>query len=456
MKAQFFSGVVSGREDGAVLVFVALAISLMVVGVTSLAVDSSHMVMVRNQLQKSADAAALAGAAVLFNPSDGSINPGASTEAEELARENPAAGADRASGSTAHDKLDVDVRRGHWSFATETFTQNETTTQLAGWQGMTYAQLDVNTNFINAVQVKTARENTRGIFTNIFGWKDTDIATDAVAYLGFVAEVPEDTVDIPYAICLSALTIDENLACGIARSQSEGIETGGWTNFSQDRLDPPEECTSSNAATVNNEILMNIPPGDCEDLNTSPLTQGGIGTINGNVASTYKIILEHCFVDVPDLDTDHTYVDHGGEEVVPVPEIEYTVTQPWLEVTVPVVNCNHDEDFDFAGGNCDAAEIEYVTVVTVDIVWMSFDKQNVPVEYHYNDIDWACIDPSNPELCWQDFQDTYSWDFVDPDGDGLPENKAMYFAPGCEYTESVGSTGSFNSGIMAKIPVLVE
>ena len=204
MKSRYFSGLTPGKEDGAVLIFVVFAITLMFIALTALAIDSGHMVMVRNELQNSADAGALAGAAVLF-AHDGSINSGASNEAEKVARENPAAGADRGKIRTATDWLDVVVKRGHWSFSTLTFTQNESIDQLAGWEGMSTADLDVNTDFINAVQVTTSRDKTKAIFSGFFGQNDHKIVTDAVAYIGFAASINEGTVDIPFAVCAASI-----------------------------------------------------------------------------------------------------------------------------------------------------------------------------------------------------------------------------------------------------------
>lgn len=481
MKSRFFPRVTSGREDGAVLIFIVLAIVLMFVALTALAIDVSHLTMVRRELQNSADAAALAGAGVLINPSDGTINAGALTEAEDISRENPAVGADRDSTSTALDKLDVVVRIGHWSFEgtfddiivnENRFDEATVYTQLPNWESYSFGELNSFDGqggrpiFINAVQVTTSREHTRTIFANIFAQKDHRVLTDAVGYIGFAASIPPGTVDIPFAVCKQFIMEDNKLSCGVARSQNEGIETGGWTNFSQDKpeMDPPEECESSNASDVNKTILAEIPP--CEDLNTQSLVFGqGIGTINGAVSSTYSMILEHCFVD----ETNPSNPPPNPLENCYQNDSKYNATKPWLDVTMPVVDCVTD---DYGGGTmaCDDINLPYVGVVTLDIVWMSNVKGNVPVEYHHNGIDWYCSDPgidwdlinctdpapSDPALCWQEFQDAFGWSFVDPDNDDLPEIQGMYFAPGCKYTEPAGGVGGANYGIMAKVPVLVE
>ncbi|WP_419176060.1 TadG family pilus assembly protein [Desulfosediminicola sp.] len=453
MKSRFFPGLTPGREDGAVLIFVVLAILLMFVALTALAIDSGHMVMVRNELQNSADAGALAGAGVLFNRSDGSISPGANDEAEDVARENPAAGADRAKGSSATDKLEVKVQRGHWSFSTLSFTENNNTDQLSGWEGMTAEDLDVNTDFINAVKVTTTREHTKSIFAGFMGQFDHKIETDAVAYLGFASTIDAGEIDIPFALCLEYLTMGSGeIACGVARAVNEGVETGGWTNFSQDGQESfPDGCESTNTNYVDSIVLGDIDYGDCTGINPDPLDGGeAIGTINGNVQTIFSKIVEKCFIGIsPSAYNSDTYYQNN---------VKYQATMPWKDVTFPVVICGEGN---YAGGACDETKVTYHAPINVDIIWMSAGKDNVPVKYDVpsplkDNATFECSDPTNNTKCWQEFQDHYGWDFDDPDGDGLPENNGMYLAPNCDYVPGAGSTGSYNTGIMAAIPVLVE
>lgn len=438
MKSRFFTKLKLGNEDGAVLIFVVLAI-VMFISFTALAIDSGHMVMVKNELQNAADAGALAGAALLFDPTDGSINAVVSDEeAETIARANPHAGTD------ATDSLDVLAERGHWSFSTLTFTPNSNTEQLDGWEGMSAEDLDEELAFINAVKVTTTRENTATIFAGFFGMFDTKIETDAVAYIGFASTISKDTVDIPFAICLSALATDGAVNCGVARASNEGIETGGWTNFSQDGQESfPDGCDSVNSNYMKDTILGSVTTGDCSGINPDALTGGGaIGSTNGVADATWTKLVDNCFAVDPSM----------------------SFNKPWKDVTMPVVNCA--EEVDFAGGNCDASEITFAGIINIDIIWMSSGKKDVPFNYvsippHGGSGDrviayeeWECTSSDESE-CWSEFQEHYDYDFVD-DGDGLPEKNGIYLSPNCNYDPAAGSTGSYNMGIMAAIPVLVE
>jgi hypothetical protein len=459
LKQRYFPGVTSGREDGSVVIFVVCAIAFMFISITALAIDSGHMVMVKNELQNAADAGALAGAALLFNP-DGSINTDIDTdtpeesEGENVARANPEAGIDSAKTSTETDYLDVVVEIGHWSFKDEHFEQIVSGVQLDSWEGMSAEDLDGKYEFINAVKVTTTRENTATIFAGFFGMFDTKIETDAVAYIGFTSTIDEGTVDIPFAICLGAFSTDGAVNCGVARASNEGIETGGWTNFSQDGQETfPDGCDSVNTGYMKT-LLEDITTDGCSGLNPDALKGGeAIGTSNGVVDTNFRNILDNCFTMDP--------------------------SEPWKDVSMPVVNCA--DVVDFAGGSCDASEVTFAGIINVDIIWMSNGKKDVPINYvsipphggspstrttYYEA--WDCDIPIGEtdyeSKCWVQFQDHYDYRFEDPEADKdpddniyrLPEKNGIYLSPNCDYVQAAGSTGSFNMGVMAAIPVLVE
>ena len=58
------------------------------IGLGALAIDVSHLYVVRNELQNAADAGALRGARVLYNDEGTAINAGANDEARNAAIEN--------------------------------------------------------------------------------------------------------------------------------------------------------------------------------------------------------------------------------------------------------------------------------------------------------------------------------------------------------------------------------
>jgi Flp pilus assembly protein TadG len=62
-------------QRGVTIVIVAIMIAVFI-GFAALAVDISHLYVVRNELQNAADAGALAGARVLYNVGGTAVNPG--------------------------------------------------------------------------------------------------------------------------------------------------------------------------------------------------------------------------------------------------------------------------------------------------------------------------------------------------------------------------------------------
>ena len=78
------------------------------------------------------------------------------------------------------------VERGHWSFATRTFTPNDSLVPVSLWD-VTAEELDANLAFVNAVKVRTRRKRDgggqlpRNYFANIFGGPPTEVKATAVA-----------------------------------------------------------------------------------------------------------------------------------------------------------------------------------------------------------------------------------------------------------------------------------
>ena len=141
------------RDDcrGAVLVWMVGAIAA-VIAVSTLAVDMSHIYVVRNQLQISADAAALAGATAISDVTDMRF------EAKKYAQLNMP--------EVSNILADADIQRGHWDHDSRTFT--------AGGAPQ------------NAVKVIARMSQGSGnaaetYFARVFGVDDVDVTTSAVA-----------------------------------------------------------------------------------------------------------------------------------------------------------------------------------------------------------------------------------------------------------------------------------
>ncbi len=85
------------------------------IGFIALSIDIGNLLVARNELQNAADAAALAGAQVLYNDAGTLVNAGANLVAYNTAVSNKSQGIEV-------DILDYqsntgDIQRGHWSFS---------------------------------------------------------------------------------------------------------------------------------------------------------------------------------------------------------------------------------------------------------------------------------------------------------------------------------------------------
>ncbi len=408
------------RGVTAIVVGITLA---MLVGFGALAVDIGHLCVAHNELQNAADAGALAGARFLYNDGGTAVNTGANQIARDAATAN----------KSEQNPVEVnwtggnegDAQRGHWSFATGTFTPNESTASVDLWNVST-AQLDADPDFINAVRV-TARRQAMPIasfFARIFGHESFEGAADAVAYIGFAGTLFPYDVDQPIAICEdSLLSTSDEYTCNVGRMINSGQdattnETGGWTSFNQD--DP---CTGgTNAQEVKSLV--------CADGNPETIFLGkDMATNGGAIQSAFNDLIQ-CWAD------------------------NTSKTQIW-PLTLPVIDCGDQNNV----GPCQ----ELVGAVEINVVWITKAGEDPG----YNDApkemaNWEC--PShcncpgpdcNGTCCWNDFVSHFKLENVD----GTPApyaQKSIYFLPDCNPHEPMGVSGGENFGILAEIPVLVE
>lgn len=398
------------RGVTAIVVGITLA---MLVGFGALAVDIGHLCVAHNELQNAADAGALAGARFLYNGT--AVNTGANQIASDAAVAN----------KSEQNPVEVnwtggnegDAQRGHWCFATGTFTPNESTASVDLWNVST-AQLDADINFINAVRV-TARRQAMPIasfFAGIFGHESFEGAADAVAYIGFAGTLLPYDVDQPIAICRGSILNDsDEYTCNVGRMINSGHdattnETGGWTSFNQD--DP---CTGgTNAQEVRSLV--------CADGNPDTIFLGrDIATNGGEIQSAFND-LYNCWAD------------------------NTSKTQIW-PLTLPVIDCGDQNNV----GPCQ----ELVGAVEINVVWITKAGEDPG----YNDAptqmdDWSNNDPDG-EVRWNDFVSHFKLENVD--GSPAPyAKKSIYFLPDCNPHDPMGVSGGENFGILAEIPVLVE
>ena len=426
------------NKKGVVAVIVAILL-VVFIGFAALAIDVGHLYVVRNELQNAADAAALAGASNLYvvNGSTIEVNTGANQVAFDQAHNN----------KSENIQVDVnwepgvnagDIQRGHWSFATHTFTPNDSTNPPNINQ--TAAQIDADLNWINAVQVITRRSNTpaASFFARIFGYPSFLMAAHAVAWIGFAATVPPGDIDMPIAICKQALQdASGNYNCHVGRfinSAGGGTgNTGAWTNFTQTLPDGTGDCQQTSANDVKGYVNGTDPiPG---------ATFGAsLGTTNGNDAVLISLLYDRW-----------------------KPGSAWP-TQPY-HMRLLIIDCEG-----YPGPVLSCSKI--VGVVDLNMIWMNKTPtnkyQNAPrTMFHPEPTEanpdaghqWTCTS-TDDEACWHQFVDEFDLKTADgrpaySSSDGYMDH-TLYFLPSCKVDISTGGTGGQPSNVLAKYAKLVQ
>ncbi|WAC06619.1 MAG: TadG family pilus assembly protein [Thermodesulfobacteriota bacterium] len=420
------------NEHGLTALFVTLLLPF-IFAFVGFAIDLGHLYVVGNELHKAADAGALAGARFLLNADGTAVNTGCNQIAYNAAVANMS------------EKLPVevwngDVQRGHWSFATRTFTPNDSTVMVDIW-GKSFEELDADTAFINAVRVETRRETNQALsfFVRVFNpdFHGFTVRKSAVAYLGFAGTLNPNEVDQPIAICKQSITDAEgNYNCNIGRMLNSGSNTAshntaGWTNFFQ-------PCQTASTSTLR-PILQN-----CNDGNQYKITLGEeIGTTGGvedNVInSPTQPNIMNCWK--------NGLYDSNGDGVKESPidtDGDGWPDQPW-NITLPVIDC--------PGNNVSPCS-EVRGAVNLNIIWILEKDNKIDDDAPRKMSAWSNNAPSG-QVRWDSFVANFNLKNVD----GAPApfaKKSIYFLPDCTLHEPEGGTGGDNFGIRAKIPVLVE
>jgi hypothetical protein len=401
------------NRRGIVAVIIATA-TVVFVGLAALAIDLGHLFVVRNELQNAADAGALAGARFLYDVNGITVNPTANIDAYNAAIANRS------------DKVPVDVhwsggnsgdiQRGHWSFATRTFTANGSLLPVSLWD-VSWDELDRNPDFINAIRVRTRREDNpaASFLAGIFGFKNFILSSEAIAYIGFAGTLAPFEVDQPIAVCSqSILSSNGEYSCTVGRMINSGKlvaahETGGWTDYNQ--VNP---CLGgTNASGVRSLV--------CGNGNPEPIILGApVSTNGGQISSAFKKFRD-------------CWITKTGKMM------------PW-KLTLLVIDC--------PGNNVGPCE-SVAGAVTVNIVWITGEGEDP----QYNEVPtqmekWSNQDPDG-RVRWNSFVNQFR--LKNLDNNPAPyEKKSIYFLPDCQTHIPTGRSNGQNFGILAKIPVLVK
>ena len=354
---------VSKNQRGATAIIVAASMFALV-GIAAFVVDLGFIHVAKNELQNAADAGALAGAMALYidtNPPeingvdvDGDVSKSANKVAYNTAianfSQNQSVEVVWTPGDYINNNKD-DVQRGHWSFASKSFTPNNSCDLTDLW-GVTNAVLDADTDFINAVRVVARRQTTpvESFFSKIFGHESFEVSAEAVGYIGFAGgDINAGELDLPLALCIDSLLVNGVYSCNIGRVINNGndpttSETGRWTNFSSvpdsDSTEDPNICDNIEDSVSNNDFTGMPICDDDVGINPEPIN-GGDELATNNGAMTVLTAIYDCFVEKHNKEPTET---------------------PW-SVTLPVIECNSGPTCGIVAG-----------VVEIIIVWVTDDK----------------------------------------------------------------------------------
>jgi Flp pilus assembly protein TadG len=410
------------NQHGVSAVIIAISI-FMLVGFVALSVDVFHLIVVKNELQNAADAGALAGAAALYKETLGaSVDPSANQEAYDGATANKS---EKVAvelynyDGTANNQCVVgeDVQRGHWSFsnpsgdppvlaAASGFSCNPSTVAV-NIANYTTDQLNADSNFINAVQVRTQRTRLGtpiiSFFARIFGYENFQMSATAVGYIGFAAYNVQ--VGAPIAICKESIGWPGIIACNEGRMFNNNNDTARWTSL--------EDCDGNTNAAK----LKTILDQTCDQNTENPyVTTQEISTVEGQDNVALGDLIEYCWIDGGN-EIVKDGVDENGDgenDTVYVPldkDGDGVPDQPW-KITLPVITCEGD---DAEGPTCGPI----VSAVEIKIVWMAMkddidpvydpnkpNEPGAPDNMHYDIPSW---DPTSETIVYTD-----SWPLSKP------------------------------------------
>jgi Flp pilus assembly protein TadG len=232
-------------DSGAVAVFVAIGM-VVFLGCAGIALDIAHMVSVKRELVKAAEAGALSGARGLW-PMDLS----SATDRDP----NWSNGESKALTTATRNRVDgtnlitdeVTGEVGRWDYATKQFTPG-------------------NNSNANGVRVTTFRANVQMFLVQVLGQAPKNMRASAIAVMDFASAVGKGT--LPIAINKDYISPGTHLFINFTPDQ---VDNGGWFT------DPPD---SANAKTLRNYI---------NDASCPPLSIGDLINLqNGNDTSVLQ------------------------------------------------------------------------------------------------------------------------------------------------------------------------
>ncbi len=224
------------NESGAVAVYAAIGL-VVFLGCAALALDTAHMVSVKRELTRAAEAGALSGARGLWPVDLSSAISRDPNSSNAESKASATATKNRVDGTNL-TTAEVTVEVGRWNYVTKQFTPG-------------------NNSSANGVRVTTRRNNVQMILAQVLGQAPRNMSAVAVAVMDFATAVGKGT--IPMAVNLShAQTPGTTVYIGY---NPDPQDNGGWFAAEPDNV---------NAKTIKDYIRNeSCPPlhvGDTIDL----------------------------------------------------------------------------------------------------------------------------------------------------------------------------------------------
>jgi Flp pilus assembly protein TadG len=190
-------------QSGAIATYAAIGI-LVFLGFGALTVDIGHMVSVKGELQKAADAGALAGARGLW-PQDLATS---TTRVPD--------------GTAAESKASYTAKQNQVERVN--LTNEEVTAQVGRWDYAAKQFIPGNSSSANGVKVTTRRANVQMVLAQALGLVPRNMSASAVAIMDFAACVGKGS--LPIAVNLdNALVPGDDIYIGF---NPDPEDNGGW------------------------------------------------------------------------------------------------------------------------------------------------------------------------------------------------------------------------------------
>jgi hypothetical protein len=240
----------SRRRAGAASVVVLVALTGLI-AFTSLGIDAGLVWAARNQLQNAADAGALGAAGNLLSSDFRTVQE---TQAQAAALLLTSQHSAIHAASVADDASEMGFEIGQWDFAARSFTPRPGETDASR---------------VDAVRVTTHLDSMANgplptVMARILGRESFDVSAAAVAYVGYVGQVPPGSVDLPIAMHCCKL---QGPGCG--GNYCSQIETA-----------PPNVCELPDLASlvkgegdrqdVDDPSHPHYAPSSCIELHSDP------------------------------------------------------------------------------------------------------------------------------------------------------------------------------------------